>query len=282
MVGHHEGALQKAKDGMRDRASSTTPNPAARRTGSHGAGGGVGSSTVTLTIPSFVQDKKKLTMVAGGLAAVVLVLGILVAMKKPASPPLDTATAATPTDAKPTTVASAPPPAVTPAEAGAQTKAPEKADAKPAEPKLEPVKPADPKLDSKVLVPPPTAAQVPPPATTTAASPADTKKAADAVKAEGAKALDAAKSGNPSSPGSPMVADSSKAGSIPATVFLNVAPWGEVFVNGKSQGVSPPRKFLKLDPGKYRIEIKNTTFPVHVENVDLKTRDEVTLRHRFQ
>ena len=76
--------------------------------------------------------------------------------------------------------------------------------------------------------------------------------------------------------------DPTKPGIIPATVFLNVAPWGEVFVNGKSQGVSPPRKFLKLDPGKYKIEIKNTTFPAFVENVDLKTRDEVTLRHRFQ
>jgi len=55
-----------------------------------------------------------------------------------------------------------------------------------------------------------------------------------------------------------------------------------VFVNGKSQGVSPPRKFIKLDPGKYKIEIRNTTFPVHVENLELKTRDEITLRHRFQ
>ena len=30
VVGHHEGALQKAKDGMKDRASSTTPNASAR------------------------------------------------------------------------------------------------------------------------------------------------------------------------------------------------------------------------------------------------------------
>ena len=76
--------------------------------------------------------------------------------------------------------------------------------------------------------------------------------------------------------------DGTKPGIIPATVFLNVTPWGEVFVNGKSQGVSPPRKFIKLDPGKYKIEIRNTSFPVHVENLDLKTRDEITLRHRFQ
>src|SRR5215203_5109254 len=78
VVGHHEGALQKAKDGMRDRASSTTPNQQpARRTGTHGAGGGVGSSTLTLTIPSFVQDRKKLTIIAGALSVVVLILLIL-------------------------------------------------------------------------------------------------------------------------------------------------------------------------------------------------------------
>src|SRR6478752_1614464 len=56
VVGHHEGALQKAKDGMKDRASSTTPNARATRTGTNPA---TGTSTVTLTIPSFVQDKKK-------------------------------------------------------------------------------------------------------------------------------------------------------------------------------------------------------------------------------
>src|SRR5690242_8495651 len=64
VVGHHEGALQKARDGMKDRASATTPH--LRRMSP--AGSAVGTQTVTLTIPSFVQDKKKLTLVAGGLA----------------------------------------------------------------------------------------------------------------------------------------------------------------------------------------------------------------------
>ena len=69
---------------------------------------------------------------------------------------------------------------------------------------------------------------------------------------------------------------------IPATVFLSVDPWGEVFVNGRSQGVTPPKKFIKLEPGKYKIEIRNTTFPAFVQNVDLKARDETTLKHKFQ
>src|SRR5713226_1481895 len=50
---HYEGALQKAKDGMKDRASSTTPNQ--RKAGSTAPG----TSTVTLSMPAFVQDKKK-------------------------------------------------------------------------------------------------------------------------------------------------------------------------------------------------------------------------------
>jgi serine/threonine-protein kinase len=139
------------------------------------------------------------------------------------------------------------------------------------------VKPTDTKLDTKVLAPAPTASQIPPAAPTH--TEAGTKRASDAVKAEGAKALADSRDPTRVANASP---DSRQPGIIPATVFLNVAPWGEVFVNGKSQGVSPPRKFIKLDPGKYKIEIKNTTFPVFVENVDLKTRDEVTLRHRFQ
>ena len=255
VVGHHEGALQKAKDGMKDRASATTPQ-AARRTGGHSA---TGSSTVTLTVPSFVQDKKKLSMVAGGLALVVLILGILVVTKKPSAPPETVAAAQPAAEVKPAKVAAtsvepAKPPAA-PAAAPAQGAAPEKS--------------AAPSPDAKVLAPAPSAGQIPAAAPTN--GDANAKKAADAVKAEGAKAVDAAKG-----------TDGTKPGSIPATVYLNVTPWGEVFVNGKSQGVSPPRKFIKLDPGKYKIEIRNTTFPVYVQNLDVKTRDEVTLRHRFQ
>src|SRR6186713_3146713 len=98
VVGHHEGALQKARDGMKDRASATTPHM--RRMSGTGTGG-VGAQTVTLTIPSFVQDKKKLTFVAGGLAAVVLILAVLVATKKPSTPAMagETVAATTPATA---------------------------------------------------------------------------------------------------------------------------------------------------------------------------------------
>ena len=238
VVGHHEGALQKAKDGMKDRASSTSPNARKSRTGTQPAG----SSTVTLTIPSFVHDKKKLTMVAGGLAALVVVLGVLVATKKSSPPPLGSAE---------------------PAKVAAAGAAP-----------AEPAKP-DTRAESRVLEPAPATSLIPAPAPAAQPPAAEPKpeKAAPAKtepKAEPAKA-DGAPKAEPAKPALP-----------PATLVFAVQPWGEIYVNGKARGVTPPMKSLKLDPGRYKVEIRNTTFPPHTENFDLKARDEVTVRHKFQ
>lgn len=256
VVGHHEGALQKAKDGMKDRASSTSPNARKTRTGPQAPG----SSTVTLTIPSFVHDKKKLTMVAGALAALVIVLGILVATKKPSTTQLVAATP--PTETQPATLpAASQVPAATPAPAATQSS--ESAKAEPA--KTEPAKP-DTRPEAHVVAPAPTPAQMPPPAPASARTePAKpVAKPTEAPKVEPAKA-------EPAKPTLP-----------PATLVFAVQPWGEIFVNGKSRGVTPPMKSLKLDPGKYKIEVRNTTFTPHVENLELKARDEVTVRYKFQ
>jgi len=116
----------------------------------------------------------------------------------------------------------------------------------------------------------PAPSQVPAPAKAEAASPAD------ASKPDAAKAADASKA----------AADAAKtvtaSAAPPATLVFSVQPWGEIFVDGKSRGVTPPMKSLKLPPGKYKLEVRNTTFPVHSQSLDLKTRDEVTVRHRFQ
>ncbi len=241
VVGHSEGALKKAQDSMKDRAVSTSTN--VKRTASAAA---PGSSTVTLTIPGFVQDKKKLVMVAGGLVVVVGILGVLVATKKTG-------------DAEPAPVmASAP--AISPA------RPPEAPKAEPAsgvaDAKTEPAKANGAKPD----------AAKPEAGKTDAAKPDAAKAPAAPAKTDAAKA-DAAKT-EPAKPAAPAVP--------PATVVFAIQPWGEIFVNGKSSGVSPPMKSLKLAPGKYKIEIRNTTFATHTENLDVKSRDELTIRHRFQ
>ena len=64
-------------------------------------------------------------------------------------------------------------------------------------------------------------------------------------------------------------------------VELAVAPWGEVFVDGRSRGVSPPLRVLDISAGSHTIEIRNSTFPKHVEKVQVKAGEAVRIRHRF-
>ncbi|QJR11677.1 hypothetical protein DSM104443_02759 [Usitatibacter rugosus] len=262
VVGHHEGAIQKARDGMQDRASNTSPSVTRPKINT------TGTTTVTLTIPSFVQDKKKLTMLAAGLASLVIVLSVLVATKKSPSQPEVVASA--PAAAEPAK------PAPEPAKA---LPLPEPAKAAELPPAADPAKPAEPKAetrpDAKVLEPAPTPGQVPAANNNPAkADPASAKAGAQSPKADPKADGKTADGGKPVDPAKPA--------GIPATLVFAVQPWGEVFVNGKSRGVVPPMKFLKLDPGKYKIEIRNTSFPAHVETLDLKARDEITVRHRFQ
>jgi class 3 adenylate cyclase len=68
----------------------------------------------------------------------------------------------------------------------------------------------------------------------------------------------------------------------PGRLELAVAPWGEVLVNGKSRGVSPPLRVLELPPGPHTIEIRNSTFPAHVARVDVKPGQAVKVQHRFR
>jgi class 3 adenylate cyclase len=63
---------------------------------------------------------------------------------------------------------------------------------------------------------------------------------------------------------------------------LAVAPWGEVLVDGKSRGVSPPLRLLDVPAGAHTIEIRNSTFPAHVERVQVKAGEAVKIRHRFR
>jgi len=67
-----------------------------------------------------------------------------------------------------------------------------------------------------------------------------------------------------------------------ARVELAVAPWGEVLVDGKSRGVSPPLRTLDIPAGSHTIEIRNSTFPSHVERVNVKAGEAIRIRHRFQ
>jgi len=63
---------------------------------------------------------------------------------------------------------------------------------------------------------------------------------------------------------------------------LAIAPWGEVLIDGKRRGVSPPLRVVEVPAGAHTVEIRNSTFPAHVENVQLKPGGAVRIRHRFK
>ncbi|HEX9181335.1 MAG TPA: PEGA domain-containing protein [Burkholderiales bacterium] len=64
-------------------------------------------------------------------------------------------------------------------------------------------------------------------------------------------------------------------------VLLAVQPWGEIYVDGRLKGVSPPLRGFELPAGRHTIEVRNTTFPPYTEVVDLRADDTVRIRHRF-
>jgi serine/threonine protein kinase len=67
-----------------------------------------------------------------------------------------------------------------------------------------------------------------------------------------------------------------------ARVNFAVSPWGEIYVDGKRKGVTPPLRQVELAPGKYWIEIKNTIFPPRRQFVEVKANARLRIKHRFK
>jgi hypothetical protein len=67
-----------------------------------------------------------------------------------------------------------------------------------------------------------------------------------------------------------------------ATLNIVALPWAEVFVDGTRQGVSPPLRSIPLRPGRHRVELRNSSFPAHVQTVELKPGAEISITHRFR
>ncbi|GAB4470901.1 MAG: hypothetical protein OHK0044_13760 [Burkholderiaceae bacterium] len=65
-------------------------------------------------------------------------------------------------------------------------------------------------------------------------------------------------------------------------VVLDIAPWGEVFVDNKPVGVAPPLAELKLSAGRHTIEIRHGDRPAIVAHVDVDPSKPQQIRHRFE
>lgn len=248
VVGESVEAFEKARAGTVDRAAATNP---------HGRAAGVATGTFgvrqdsTMGVAastSFFQDRRKLMIAGGVLGTIVLTLALALMMKKPAEKPVD-----------PVSVAKAAPatdPAKPESSAGTATGTTTPADG---------AKPAD--ATPTITATTPHAAD---PAATPGAHPA-----ASAVPPAGDPKAAAAKP-------DASKTDTSKQVLVLGTVKFNIDPWGDVSVNGKSIGVSPPMKQTKLPPGKYAIEVRNTSFKPFVTNIEVKAKEDVSIKHKFQ
>jgi len=64
-------------------------------------------------------------------------------------------------------------------------------------------------------------------------------------------------------------------------VQLAVAPWGQIEVDGKGAGVTPPLAQLTLSVGEHVITVRNADFAPHTITVRVTADQPVVVRHRF-
>ena len=67
-----------------------------------------------------------------------------------------------------------------------------------------------------------------------------------------------------------------------ALLAFAVTPWGEVYIDGKRAGVSPPLKEIKVAAGQHRIEIRNLNFPPYSETLDLQPDSTRKIKYKFK
>lgn len=249
VVGESVAAFNQARAGLANRAASTNPKArppelAATATSTQSLRE-YGVDTTGIDSLPFYKDREKLTIAASILGALVLALVVASVMKKPTEP-------TTPQAAVTTSIA---PPAATATNPAAVSQD----NAKPSEPV-------------------PAAAAISAPASP---SPSVLLSGSDTT----GSSLDAAKI-TKSASAKESAAEVAKAAALKSadqgTLRLRIDPWGLVFVNGRSIGLSPPLKEYKLAPGKYKIQVKNTTFAPFETSIEIRAKDDVGIKYKFQ
>ncbi|EHK62821.1 hypothetical protein [Achromobacter arsenitoxydans] len=68
----------------------------------------------------------------------------------------------------------------------------------------------------------------------------------------------------------------------PVTVRVAVRPWGEVLVNGRSRGISPPLRELSLAPGRYQVTVRNASAGDHRMTLTVAKGQPASITHEFE
>jgi len=84
-----------------------------------------------------------------------------------------------------------------------------------------------------------------------------------------------------SAPVNVSVTDSRERAGV-GVVLLDIAPWGEVYVDNRPVGVAPPLKELQLPSGRHAIEIRYSTGKAVTANVDVDPAKPSKIQHTFR
>jgi eukaryotic-like serine/threonine-protein kinase len=140
----------------------------------------------------------------------------------------------------------------------------------------------------KPIVTPPTVAKVSPPVAPPAVAPASalpvksTPNAVEVITAQAPKESPRDKRAREAKEraGKPTTAAPAPA-LASGTVRLAVSPWGQVEVDGKPMGTTPPLNELTLTEGKHQVTIRNDDFPAHSTTVTVTPGQSTSVRHKF-
>ena len=68
---------------------------------------------------------------------------------------------------------------------------------------------------------------------------------------------------------------------LATNTHLNVQPWGEVWIDGKRRGISPPLRGLAMPAGSYSVELRSPGFAPYKRQITIKAGESITIEHRF-
>jgi len=64
-------------------------------------------------------------------------------------------------------------------------------------------------------------------------------------------------------------------------VLLAVKPWGEVFIDGRQIGITPPLKVFDLPIGRHTLTITNSSLPIYQQELDVEPETILKVVHDF-
>jgi serine/threonine protein kinase len=139
---------------------------------------------------------------------------------------------------------------------------------------------SEPSRERVAHVPAPTAPVMPPRAPT----PAAVEPTPEAATPPPAAPHSPQPAAGPAAAAPPVASPAPSAAPTPPTgrVMLAIKPWGEVMIDGRARGLTPPLKFLQRPEGAHRIEVRNPVGPPLVREVRVTAAGRVEISHTFK